>query len=100
VEVRKKDGVAVDARAYDAGTEVNSELCDFILGFDVALVFTCYPLLFLSQTAKNIAAGMLKPSIFKAFKVPGLQAILSWYPVSVKSFATKCTIPLSARLSA
>jgi len=32
VEVRKKDGPTVHARAYDAGSEFNSELCDYIPG--------------------------------------------------------------------
>lgn len=30
--VRSKDDVAVDARAYDAGSEVNTEQCDYIPG--------------------------------------------------------------------
>jgi hypothetical protein len=32
VEVRKKDGVTVDARAYDAGSEFNNERCDYVPG--------------------------------------------------------------------
>jgi hypothetical protein len=32
VEVRSKGDMAVDARAYDAGSEVNNELCAFIPG--------------------------------------------------------------------
>jgi hypothetical protein len=32
VKVRSKGDMAVDARAYDAGTEVNNELCDYIPG--------------------------------------------------------------------
>jgi hypothetical protein len=32
VEVRKKDGMIVEARAYDAGSELNSELCEFVPG--------------------------------------------------------------------
>lgn len=32
VKVRKKDGPTVYARAYDAGSEANNELCDYIPG--------------------------------------------------------------------
>jgi hypothetical protein len=32
VEVRKKDGMIVEARTYDAGSELNSELCEFVPG--------------------------------------------------------------------
>jgi hypothetical protein len=32
VEVRKKDGVTMDARAYDAGSEFNNEMCAYIPG--------------------------------------------------------------------